>query len=241
MTAELKDCCAAAYSSPFAQFLLGDTFHPGGAKLTARLAAALGVGPGDVVVDLASGLGRSALQVARETGCEVVGVELSADNVAEARGAGDERARFVQGDAEALPFEDKSFDGALCECSFCLFPDAQQAAAEIARVLRPGGRLALSDVVAEPERLAPELRTLLAEDACIARARPLEEVVRLLEAAGLQVASAERRDGALAELIEQIACRLRPLGLDRLPLLATARSAVQDGVLGYGVVVARRP
>ena len=43
---EIKACCAAAYSSPAARFLLGDSFHPGGAALTSRLARALQVGPG---------------------------------------------------------------------------------------------------------------------------------------------------------------------------------------------------
>jgi SAM-dependent methyltransferase len=238
---DLKACCAAAYSSGAARLVLGDSLHPGGAALTSRLAAALGVGPGQVVLDVASGLGTSARQVADETGCDVVGVELSAENVAEAERRGDGRVRFLQGDAENLPFDDESFDGALCECSFCLFPDADEAAAEVARVLRPGGRLALSDVITEPERLPSELRTVLAEVACIAKARPLEELVWVFEEAGLEAELTERHDGALAEFVGRIDARLRSLGVGDVPLVATARSAIEDGALGYGVVVARRP
>ena len=57
---QIKACCAAAYSSPAARLLLGDSLHPGGAALTARLGRALGVAPGDVVVDVACGPGASA-------------------------------------------------------------------------------------------------------------------------------------------------------------------------------------
>lgn len=241
MSTDFKACCAELYSSELARLALGDSFHPGGAKLTSRLAAALEVGPGQVVVDIASGLGTSALQVARETGCGVVGVELSEDNVRAAQRRGEGKVRFVQGDAESLPFENERFDGALCECSFCLFAEPDRAAAEITRVLRRGARLALSDVTADPARLPDELATPLARFACVASARPLEDLVRLLSGAGLDVESTERHDGALHGLIERIAGRLRPLGLDTFPLLSAARSAVQDGALGYGVVIARRP
>src|SRR5919204_515983 len=54
---EVKACCADVYASAAARFLLGDSFHPGGATLTYRLAAALRVGPGAVVCDVACGPG----------------------------------------------------------------------------------------------------------------------------------------------------------------------------------------
>ena len=60
---EAKACCAAAYSSAAARFLLGDSSHPGGAELTSRLIRALRVGPGATGVDVASGPGTSALQL----------------------------------------------------------------------------------------------------------------------------------------------------------------------------------
>lgn len=241
MSIDLKTCCADVYSSATVRWLLGGSFHPGGPRLTSRLASALEVGAGDSIVDVACGIGTSARQVASETGCEVVGVDLSSANVAQARRGPDASARFVEGDAEALPFPDESFDGALCECSFCLFPDPARAAAELARVLRPRARLALSDVVAEQDRLPAELTSLLARVACIAAARPLPELERLLDDAGFEIVERERKDGALAELVERITLRLGPLGLGGLPLLSAARSALEDGALGYGVVIARKP
>ncbi len=240
MSVELKACCAAVYSSEAVRWLLGDSFHPGGPELTSRLARALEVGAGDTVVDVGCGIGTSAIQLARMTGCDVVGVDLSAGNVEEARRAAAGRASFVQGDAEGLPFDDEAFDGALCECSFCLFPHPAAAAAEISRVLRPGARVALSDMVAEPERLPEELTSLLAQVACIAEARPLAEVANVLDSAGCDVLESERHDAALTGLVERIADRLRPLGLDGFPLLTAAHGAIEDGALGYGVVIARR-
>lgn len=257
---EVKACCAAVYSSEAARFLLGESFHPGGAELTSRLVDQLRVGPAATVVDVGSGPGTSALQLARETGCTVIGVDISAESVAAAteaaRAAGlAERVRFVCGDAEALPLPDEGADGVLCECALCTFPDKEAAAGELTRVLRPGARVALSDMTALPERLPPELRTAAAWVACIADARPLDGIADLLEGAGLQVEVRERHDSALGKLLDQVEARLEVARMfgDGLPaqlhadigrgleLLATARAALADGVLGYGVVVARRP
>jgi SAM-dependent methyltransferase len=242
---ELKACCAAAYASPAAHWLLGDSFHPGGAALTARLVEALGVGPGDTVVDVGSGPGTSALQLARTTSCAVVGVDLSPESVGAAAAAAaearlDGQVRFVVGDAEALPLEDNSMDGVLCECALCTFPDKRAAAREMARVLRPGARLALSDLIADPGRLPPELAGLQARVACIADARPLEEVAALLEDAGLELIDTERRDEALAGLVDRVEARLRSVGVE-VGLVAAARRAVDAEVLGYGVVIASKP
>lgn len=254
--AELKACCASAYSSSAARWLLGDYFHPGGAQLTSQLARALRVESGSIVVDVASGPGTSALHVARETGCDVVGVELAAENVAAAAQAAkkaglDARVRFVQGDAEALPLADKSMDGAICECALCTFPDKDAAARELARVLRPGARLALSDMTADAGQLPPELTDLQAWVACIADARPLAEIATLLERSGFDVEATERHDEALEALLDRLDMRLRTArllgaglfneGIGRgRRLIGEARRALDQGLLGYGVVVARR-
>ena len=239
---EIKACCAAAYSSAAARSLLGNSFHPGGAALTSRLARALRVGPGDLVVDVACGPGTSAHQLARETGCAVIGVDLAPPETAD-----DPRVRFVRGDAEALPLVDASVDGALCECALCTFPDKEAAAAELARVLRPGARLALSDLTARHDELPPALVSLQAWVACVADARPLEEIADLLTHAGFEVEETESHVDALAALIDRIEARLKVAKLlaaeaaaDALELLRDIRAAVESGTLGYGVVTARR-
>ena len=77
----VKQCCAAAYDSDVARILLGDSFHPGGTKLTERLGRILRVTPQTRVLDVAAGRGASAIFLAERFGCEVVGVDYSRKNV----------------------------------------------------------------------------------------------------------------------------------------------------------------
>ena len=253
LATEAKRCCASAYGSAAARFLVGESFHPGGLALTRRLIATLPAGPRDTLLDLAAGTGLSAAALAEMTGCHVLGIDLVQASLGEAQ-ARAQRARaqlsFICADAEFLPLRDASIDGVLCECAFCLFPDASRAARELRRVLRPGGRLALSDVWAEQARLPAVLRTLEAQVSCVAGARTLDESADLIAAAGFTVERVERCDDALGDMIDRIAARVRiarilpasPVHawLDQADtLLAAARAALADGVIGYGVLIAR--
>lgn len=255
--ADVKSCCASAYASSAARWLLGDSFHPGGARLTSRLGRALQAGAGKLIVDVASGPGTSALHIARETGADVIGVDLGCENVAAANRAAANaglpaRVRFVQGDAEALPVQDEACDGVLCECALCTFPGKPAAAREFARVLRPGARVAISDITALRHELPPQLTSLQAWVACIADARPLDEIASLLADGGLVVETAERHDRALGAMLDRVDSRLklaRLLGAglfgdgvsEGRELVAAAQDALGRGLLGYAVLVARRP
>ncbi|MGH2377068.1 MAG: class I SAM-dependent methyltransferase [Candidatus Limnocylindria bacterium] len=253
---ELKCRCASAYASGAARFLLGDTLHPGGAELTERLVDSLALSPRSTVIDVACGPGRSTVRAAARSGSLAIGIDLSSESLADARGHSAalgpaSRAAFVRGDAESLPIGDGTVDGVLCECALCTFPDPAAAARELVRVLRPGGRLALSDVVADPPRLPERLRTLEAHVACVAGARTLADLVLLLEDAGVAVESAERHDDALTALVERIEGRLRLARLLEparaadvsvgLELVKEARSALASGALGYATVIGDRP
>jgi SAM-dependent methyltransferase len=238
--------------------LLGDAYHPGGAVLTRRLADRLDLRPGGTVLDVASGRGGTALLLASEYGVAVHGVDLSAANVAAANAAAASVGAappviFTSGDAERLPYPDALFDAVMCECALCTFPDKPAAATEMARVLATGGRVGITDVVADPARLPPELTGLLAWVACVADARPLEQYVAILTAAGLRVIRTEPHHAAMTRMIDQIEARLRlvamtagaealGVNLDRAPaVLAAARTAVVDGTLGYALIVAEKP
>jgi arsenite methyltransferase len=156
--------------------------------------------------------------------------------------------------AEQLPYPDGVFDAVVCECALCTFPDKAEAATEFARVLKPGGRLGITDVTAEPGRLPAELSTLAARIACIADARPLAEYTEILATAGLRILRTERHDQAMLHMIDQIEARLNLLRMtsaDRLAtagldpdaapaLLNAARTAVSDGTLGYALLVAEQ-
>jgi ubiquinone/menaquinone biosynthesis C-methylase UbiE len=102
--------------------------------------------PGERILDLATGTGWTSRSVARR-GAEVVGVDIAGDLLAAAR---DFAAReqlpidYRQADAEALPFETGQFDAVISTCGVMFAGKPDAAAAEIARVVRPGGRVALS-------------------------------------------------------------------------------------------------
>jgi arsenite methyltransferase len=256
---ELKACCAAVYEHPFVRWLLGGELHPGGAATTRRALELIGLGPGERLLDVASGDGASALLAARELGCEVVGVEYGKGAVraahasAAAAGLG-LRVDFRQGDAEAVPVDDGEFDAVLCECSLCTFPDKRRAVEEIRRVLRPGGRLALCDVVVDRPRLPAELDGPLAAIACVGEALSERGYEELLADAGLRVTAVESRSDDAAALAERVHDRLRAarlLGLgqvegspratdEALDLVAAARGAIAAGALDYAIVAATR-
>lgn len=258
---EIKSCCAALYESDWARLLLGESFHPGGLALTERLGHLLALSPAQRVLDVASGHGVSAIFLAERFGCEVVGVDYgvevvrtATDRAEAAKMAG--LVRFVEGDAECLNFDDNSFDVIICECAFCTFPHKQTAADEFARILRPGGKVGLSDLT-RTGSLPRELDTLLAWLACIADAHPLEEYATYLERAHLTVEQSEPHNEALTEMIRQVQGRLLsvelmlklgklklPEGVDLDQAKMIAKAAVQagrKGKLGYSLLTARKP
>ncbi|MEU4840912.1 methyltransferase domain-containing protein [Nocardia testacea] len=111
---------------------------------------ALDTAPGERALDVGSGTGSEVLEFARRVGDrgEAVGVDPNPAMLAAAReraAAAGVEARFVEGDAYRLPFEDDSFDVVRCERVYQHLDDPTAATAEIARVLRPGGRALLVD------------------------------------------------------------------------------------------------
>ncbi len=248
----LRSCCATAYEHDLVALVLGPSYHPGGADLTRRLARTLDLRPGERVLDVASGPGTTALLLAEEFGVTVEGIDASALSAGRARAGAaarslDGQVRFWCGDAQTLPFAGASFDAVVCECSFCTFADKAAAAAELARVLRPGGRIGITDVTVEPDRLEPQLRTLAAHVACLADALPAGAYEAILAGAGLRVTRTEAQDGALAGMIDQVDARLRALdhlglpGVDlsaTRPYVAAAARAVADGIAGYVLLTA---
>ena len=161
---EIKQCCARLYESDAAKMLLGESFHPGGFKLTERLGGLLQLGLERRVLDVACGKGTSAIFLTQRFGCEVIGIDYSGQNVDQAnqsaavKGLGS-KLRFQHADADALPFPDASFDAIICECAFWTFPDKSLAARELAKVLRAGGRFGLSDLTRAAD-LPKELYTI---------------------------------------------------------------------------------
>ena len=252
----IKSCCAAAYDDDLVALVLGESYHPGGAALTRRLAERAGVRPNGRVLDVAAGPGGTALLLAREYGARVDGIDLGERTTARARATAEaaglaERVSFHRADAERLPFPDATFDTVICECALCTFPDKSTAAAEIARVLRPGGHAGITDITADHDRLDPVLTGLTGWIACLADARTTAGYTTLLTSAGLRVSTTESHDDALTAMIDQIDARLRALRMTpagrhidpaaTAAAIAAARTAVTIGTLGYALLSARKP
>jgi ubiquinone/menaquinone biosynthesis C-methylase UbiE len=258
-SAGIKQCCANVYGSDAAKYLLGDSFHPGGLWLTEELASLLSLGPTTIVLDVASGKGTTAIFLAEKFGCRVIGVDLSEQNVLDASAEASARAlsalvEFRLADAEALPFDAESFDAIICECAFCTFPNKQTAASEFERVLKPGGRVGISDITKDGTSL-PELDGLLAWIACIGDAQPLQSYCGWLSATGLHIISSEPKSHYLQEMVQGIRGKLLlaeiMIGLKKLDLPGldlsqakafsrAARDAIASNHLGYGIVVAAK-
>jgi demethylmenaquinone methyltransferase/2-methoxy-6-polyprenyl-1,4-benzoquinol methylase len=114
------------------------------------LVSRLPVGPDAVVLDVATGTGAVALELVREKGCRVVGVDQSPEMLAEARrrlllAAETKRVRLVEAAAERLPFDDDNFDGLTAAYLLRYLDDLPAGLRELARVLRPGATAALLD------------------------------------------------------------------------------------------------
>ncbi len=146
--------------------------------------------PGEVVLDLGSGGGLDCFLAAREVGApgRVIGVDMTPDMVSKARdnavNGGFENVEFRLGEIEHLPVADQSVDVIISNCVVNLSPDKGQVFREAWRVLRSGGRLAISDVVATTE-LPEELKNdPVLYSGCMAGASRIEDLAVIMQEAG---------------------------------------------------------
>jgi len=150
---------------------------------------------GEVVLDLGSGGGIDVLLSARRVGQtgKAYGLDMTEEMLALARRnaseAGATNVEFLKGQIEAIPLPAETIDVVISNCVVNLSPDKRAVLAETFRVLRPGGRIGITDVVAE-DRLSPDERAERGGWAgCIAGALSLGEYEELLAAAGFTDAS----------------------------------------------------
>jgi SAM-dependent methyltransferase len=148
--------------------------------------------PGETVLDLGSGGGFDCFLAARQVGDtgKVIGVDMTPDMVSKARmnakKIGTDTVEFRLGEIEHLPLADNSADIIMSNCVINLSPDKQMVYADAYRVLKPGGRLAISDVVATaplPDEIQQDLALL---SACVGGAATMDDTVKMLAKAGFQ-------------------------------------------------------
>jgi hypothetical protein len=189
--------------------------------------------------------------------CRVTGVDVDGKTV---RAARQEALRyhlpglvnFIEAGAVHLPFASSQFDAALCECASNLFPNRQSALAEMARVLRPGGYLALTDVTFRPDELPDSLDHRRVRTLCVPLGLGPDNLADDIEQSGLQVQERKDYSGSITELLNKLGAFFdSPLTTPDKPVssgtpgsitaaLHCARTLVEAGSLGYWGFTARK-
>ena len=200
--AEPSSCCSGGAAldgcNPITSNLYAD--HETGALPDAAVLASLGCGNptalaelklGETVLDLGSGGGIDVLLSARRVGPtgKAYGLDMTEEMLALAREnqkkAGATNVEFLKGEIEAIPLPDNSVDVIISNCVINLSGDKPQVLREAARVLRPGGRFAVSDVIADPDMDDATRADMAQWTGCIAGALTREEFEAALTGAGL--------------------------------------------------------
>lgn len=165
--------------------------------------------PGETVLDLGSGGGLDCFLAAKKVGegGRVIGVDMTAEMIERARasaaGLGLANIEFRQGYLENLPVEDASADVVISNCVINLSPDKPQVFHEVFRALKPGGRVAVSDIVTnglQPEAMRTNME---AWGACVAGALDVRDYTRGLSEAGFADVKVQLK-GDASELIEAV-------------------------------------
>ncbi len=174
--------------------------NEGDAAPRAAVEASLGCGvptavadlhEGETVLDLGSGAGADVLISARRVGAtgKAIGLDMTDEMLdlarANARDAGVDNVEFVKGYIEDIPLAEGSVDVVISNCVINLSADKRQVLREVARVLRPGGRFAVSDVIADPDMDEATRTDMQQWTGCVAGALTRQEFEQALTDAGL--------------------------------------------------------
>jgi ubiquinone/menaquinone biosynthesis C-methylase UbiE len=196
-------CCGDDVADSCGGGVFGDVLYDADEAAGApreAVAASLGCGvptavadlhAGETVLDLGSGAGADVLISARRVGAggRVIGLDMTDEMLAlareNARLAGIANAEFVKGHIEEIPLADATVDVVISNCVINLSGDKPAVLREVARVLRPGGRFAVSDVIADPGMDDATRSDMQQWTGCVAGALTRAEFERALRAAGL--------------------------------------------------------
>jgi SAM-dependent methyltransferase len=167
-----------------------------------------------MIADLGCGTGTTALMLAQDYNLTVSAVDISAASIeraVERADSGCVAVRFNQGDVHELPFEDRELDGVLAECSFSLFDEQAAVLAEIRRVLKPGGKLAVTDM-ATGGALPDDITANIAPWTCLADAVDQKTYTEMFVAAGFETQAIADESASLISLIQMLKRKLLLLG-----------------------------
>lgn len=230
------------YESPAMRASVGDAIRPGGTQLTVRALGGCRFASGERVLDVGCGLGVTVELMRTRYRLDAVGVDSSEAMIARARSRAAGLPLTVA-DARRLPFADAEFHGATMECVLSVVEDAQAALAEAHRVLKPGGRLIVSDLYRRDSSGAPDPA---AGCSCLAGARDRETTTGRLLAAGFRMVLWEDHTALLKQLAADLIMRHGSLQCFWEAVLSGTESAAAPGPadyrrLGYYLAIAERP
>jgi SAM-dependent methyltransferase len=188
---------------------------PGGANIglsCGNPSAVAALRPGEVLLDLGSGAGFDAFVAAPKVGAtgRVIGVDMTAEMLARARKnvaayrerTGLDNVEFRLGEIEHLPVADASVDVIISNCVINLSPDKPQVWREMARVLKPGGRVAVSDLALLKPLPAPVVEMVEALVGCVAGAVLVSETERMAREAGLAEIRLNPKPGYVEAMVD---------------------------------------
>ncbi len=236
-----------------------DEFHSGGRPATELLFDLLDLSAGATLLDVGCGVGGPARYAAQHRGLTVTGIDLTPSYVEAARRLTgwvglDDRASFQTVTDGPLPFDDDSFDAASLLHVGMNVPDKAALFTELARLLRPGGRLAVYDLLAVVgAEAAPAFPLPWASESDTSFLETAQAYRRALEVAGLEVVVVEDRTAAVKEFMAAVAARTAeqtgppPVGLHLLMgptagmKLGNMVAALQADALAPTMFIAERP
>lgn len=212
-------CCGSAAPEKLARDLGYDEAElavlPEGANMSLSCgnpAAIAALKPGETVLDLGSGGGFDVFVAGRRVGenGRAIGIDMTPEMLAKARkniasytkSTGFANVEFRLGEIEHLPVADASVDVVISNCVLNLSPDKPQVWRDIARVLRPGGRAAISDIALVQPLPASLANSVAALVGCVAGAVEIRETERWIREAGLETVEIVRKPEAIAAMTD---------------------------------------
>ena len=170
-----------------------DQDHFGGTRANDILAAKAAIARSHHVLDVCSGMGGPARYLARRIGCSVVGLDFTASRYHAAQRLTqlvglESLVAFRHGNALDMPFEDGSFDAVVSQEAWCHVPDKRRLIAECARVVRPGGVIAFTDILRRDALTCGE-QSRLEHEMTFHDLESFDGYAALLEACGCQLVS----------------------------------------------------
>lgn len=218
--------------------------RPGGSVLTERALHYCGFAPQARILDIGCGNGATLAHMQEAHGLQAMGIDLSPVLLDEARRR-HTSLTLILGTGERLPFPGASFDGVILECTLSLMADGMEALRECYRVLKPGGRIIVSDLYIRNEDARSRL-TSLPGNCCLKGARTGDGVPGDLATAGFEILFWEDHSDVLKEFAVKLVWSYGSipdfLGLShaREPVREEVRDSIRECRPGYFLLVGRK-